>query len=117
MARHRRRPTGFLVRRSTYERLRRAHEELYARYRSLEDDHVALVGDLEEMMAGSEPGPPPARQTSWGTEREADDLFFDAAATQPVPAMDPDATGALVVKSGLLVTPGGAWSVKEDEEG
>lgn len=115
MARHRRRPTGFLVRRSTYERLRRAHEELYARYRSLEDDHVALVGDLEEMMA--EPEPAPVRQTSWGAGREADDRFFDAEATQPVPAMDPDATEALVVKSGLLITPGGAWSLKEDEEG
>lgn len=115
MARHRRRTARWFVSSRRHEALRRSYEELYARYRSLEDDHVALVGDLEEMMA--EPEPAPVRQTSWGAEREADDRFVDAAATQPVPAVDPDATGELVVASGLLVTPGGAWSVKEDEEG
>lgn len=113
MARHKRRAPRWLVTRRTHAALQRRYDELHHVYRDLLNDHVALVGDLEEMMTA-----PPVRQTSWGAEREAaDDRFFDAAATQPLPAMAPQKAISLVKEAELLESPSGTWRVKEDESG
>lgn len=94
--------------RNAYDRLRREHAELEARYRALESDHLVLVGDLEALRAAGPEPVVPRTVPGWAL-RDLDE-------TQEI-ALAPEQAAALTRRTGLLESPSGSLSRPEGTTG